>query len=180
MLPGMGGPRQGPPGFQIWLQMNSSPQDQCGSSGRAGGLLGGLQASWAALPGAPSLDQACPAQRAAWSPSWGSSIPCPTATLPSSRIICTGHSPQPTSASPSGKGELAALENQDPPAPVLYTWAIIIGVYFGSFWSKLTAFPVSITVMGTASPSHPQLLPVREEGCNLPWRRGEWAVGKVS
>lgn len=92
----------------------------------------------------------------------------------------TAHSPQPTSASPSGKGELAALENQDPPAPVLYTWAIIIGVYFGSFWSKLTAFPVSITVMGTASPSHPQLLPVREEGCNLPWGRGEWAVGKVS
>lgn len=50
---------------------------------------------------------------------------------------------------------------------MLHTWGIIIGVYFGRFWSKLAAFLISITLMGTASPSHPQILPTTcpgEEG----------------
>lgn len=68
------------------------------------------------------------------------------------------HGTQPASASPPGKGELAAPGCQDP-------WG-----YFGSFRPSPAAFPVSIAVMGTASPSHPQLLPVspREECHNLP------------
>lgn len=113
--------------------------------------------------GLPRPSRACPAWKAARSPSRHPQ-PCCHPALFKNNPCGT----QPARVSPPGKGELAAPGCWDPSAPALCTWG-----YFGSFRSSPVTSQVSIAAMGPASPSHPHLLPVTRGGRSQP------ASGKV-
>ena len=164
--------------------MSLSPRDRCWSSGRSGGLLGGLTGNLGCPAWGTKLEPGLPSPEGSSEPVTGQRHPQPRCcpALFKNNL----HGMQPASASPPGKGELAAPGCQYPPAPVLCTRG-----YFQSFRSSLAAFQVSIAVTGTASPSHPHLLPVTRGGRSQPalGKRGTgsrtgvpthaWGTGKV-